>query len=98
MLEITADKFHHLKGHGPPAGTFLFFVAEDNLAVFYLYNSTVSDSHLEDIRRQIFQASFTAADGLAIDIPVKFSDGRVYLLEKSGFLQTIPNGNALAFG
>jgi len=90
MLEITADKFHHLKGCCPPAGAFLLFVTEDDPAVFNLDDSTVSDGHLEDIGCQIFQATFTAADGLAVDIPVKFPDDRIYLPEQSGLYHCIP--------
>ena len=94
MLEIAPDKFHDIKSHGTPAGTFLFFVTEGDLAVFYLHDSTVSNGHLENIRRQVFQASFATADGLAINIPINIPDDWVNLIEKSGFFHLIPEFGA----
>ena len=89
MLEIAADKFHHFKGHCPPAGAFLLFVTENDLVVFDPDYPAIADRDFEDIGCQIFQAAFTAADGLAVDIPVKFPDDRVDLIVKAGFYDFI---------
>jgi len=94
VLEIATDKFHDLKGHSPPAGVFLLFVTEGDLTVFDADNPAVSDGHFEDIRRQVFQASFAAADGLAINISINIPDDWVKLIEKSGFLHLIPEFGA----
>ena len=96
MLEITPDKFHNLKGHSSPPRAFLFFVAEGDLTVFHFYDPAVSNSHLKNIRRQLLQASFTAADGLGINIPLNVPDNRVNLIEKPGF-HLIPKFGAKDF-
>jgi len=64
-------------------------IAENDLVVFDFDYPAIADRDFEDVGCQIFQAAFTAADGLAVDIPVKCPDDRVDLIVKAGFYDFI---------
>lgn len=98
MLKIAADKFHDLKRHRTPTGTSLFFVTEGYLALVDTDNPTVRDGNLEDIRGQIFQASFAAADSLGIDIPGNLPEVRIDLVKKPGLFHLVPEFGAKYLG
>ena len=69
MLEEAADKLHDIKCHGAPTVAVVYFVFEEDLSVFDLYNAGVGDSDLEDIGCKIMDGMRACADGLGVDDP-----------------------------
>ena len=68
MLQVAAHELEYIQFHDSPAVGFAFFVFKSDLAVININDAIVGDGDLEDIRGKILDASFTAADRLAIDI------------------------------
>ena len=86
MLKETTDKFHGIEGHSSQPVAMGFGVSEEDGVVFHLDDAVIGDSHLEDIRGEVFQACLTGPDGLRVDVPVKVPDFRRDLIEETGFL------------
>ena len=98
MLKETADKFHGIEGHSPQPVTMGFGVVEEDGVVFHLDDAVIGDSHLEDIRGEVFQACLTGTDGLRVDIPVDLPDLRRDLIEETGFFHGLFELGLIDFG
>lgn len=54
VLKETTDEFYGIKGHGPQAMAMGFGVSKENSIIFHFEDAGIGDSHLEDIRGEIF--------------------------------------------
>ncbi len=64
MLKKTSEELHGFKFHGAPALTTGLFVLEKDIPTLNLDDAMVGDGHLENIRRQVFDAVFAVAHSL----------------------------------
>ena len=98
VLKETADEFHCIEGHNPQPVAMGFGVSEEDGVVFDLDDAVIGDSHLEDVRGEVFQACLTGTDGLGVDVPVKVPDFRGDLIEETGFFHGLTKLGLKDFG
>lgn len=75
-----------------------FGVLEEDGVVFHLDDAAIGDSHLEDIRGEVFEACFRGTHGLGVDVPVKLPNFRRDLIEEAGFFHDIAELGLEDFG
>ena len=66
-----------------------FAIANEDDPVLDLYDAGIRDGDSEDVRGEVFQAWFTGAYGLGVDVPVDLPDLRGNLVEEAGLLHFI---------
>ena len=66
-----------------------FSVANEDSAVLDFDDSRIGDGNSEDVGGEVFQACFTGAHGLGVDVPVDLPDLRGDLIEETGFFHLI---------
>jgi len=70
MLQETADELLSSDGTVPGFSSLRVFVAEGHAIIFHIQDAIVANRHPKDVRCQIFQSSYSAADGLAMNHPI----------------------------
>ena len=75
-----------------------FAVANQDDTVFDLQDSGIGEGYSEDVGGKVFEACFTGAYGLGIDVPLTLPDLRGDLIEEWGFSHCISELGLKDFG
>ena len=74
MLEEAADELYNIEGKDSWALAVGFAIANEHGAVMDFDDARVGDGDFEDVRSQVFEASFAGGYRLRVDVPVDVLD------------------------